>query len=152
MEPEHFRDALQQVEPEPGAELRFWTARNEELDLWDLIYVSGKDRKNGGGGFFISAFVEGVDDDESRNAGSFEWANDDFLKLGTEGFLSDLRVGPQDRKQLLSEFRVPVGELEGEGGEDVLDIAPVLKISRAEETRTELPIREAILGECLGNG
>jgi hypothetical protein len=72
--------------------------------------------------------------------------------LGTERFSSDLGIGFQDWEQLLSEFWVPVGELEGEGGENVLDISPVLEISRTEETRAELPVCKAILSESLGDG
>ena len=152
MELEHFCDGSKELQPEPRADPRFWTARDEELDLWDLVHVSGEYRKDSRGGFLVFTFIEGVNNNEGRNAGSFERANDKLLQLGTKGFLSNVGVGPQDRKQLLSEIWVPVSELEGEGGEDVLDISPGLEISRAEETRPELPVREASLSKCLGDG
>ena len=45
-----------------------------------------------------------------------------------------------------------MGELEGEGQKDRLEVTPVLKISRAEEAGPELPICKAHLGDCLGDG
>jgi len=44
-----------------------------------------------------------------------------------------------------------VSELEGEGGENGPEIAPVVEISRTEEARSELPICEAHLRKCLGD-
>jgi hypothetical protein len=132
--------------------VRFWPARNEELDEWDLIDGSGEYLEDGGFGLFVPAFVEGVDDDEGRNAGGFERVDNDFLHLRKKRVLSEVRVVPQNGKQRLSELWVSIGELEGEGGEDVLNVAPVLEISRAEETRPELSIRITGLGERLGDG
>jgi len=43
----------------------FRATGDEELDIGDLVHIVGKYRKNGRGGFFILALVEGVDDDES---------------------------------------------------------------------------------------
>jgi len=42
--------------------------------------------------------------------------------------------------------------LERERWEDHLEVTPVLEISRAKETRAKLSIREANLGERLGDG
>ena len=152
MELEHFRDGSKQLQPEPRADPRFWAARDEESDLWDLIHVSGEHRKDSRRGLFIPTFVKGVDDDKGREAGSLKRAYDEFLQLGTKSFLSDLGVDPQDWQQLLSELWVPVSELEGEGWEDVLNVSSGLEISRTEETRAELPVCEATLGERLGDG
>jgi len=46
---------------------------------------------------------------------------------------------------------IPVCELEGERWEDGLEVAPIFKIPRAEETCPEFSIRKAHLGKCLGN-
>jgi len=53
----------------------------------------------------------------------------------------------QDLEQLYSEKRLLVGKLEGKGGEDCLKIAPVLKVSGAEEASPKLSICK-----CLDNG
>ena len=149
---EHFCDGPKGFQSEPCTDRRFWTACDEELDMWDLIDVSGEHRKDSRRGVPVFAFVEGVDDDEGLNAGSLERTDNNFLQLVTKSVSFDLGVGLQDREQLLSELWVPVSKLECEGREDVLDISPVLGISRTEETRTELPVRKASLGECLGDG
>jgi len=44
-----------------------------------------------------------------------------------------------------------VSELEGEGREDLPEVAPVVEIARTEEARAKLPVREARLCERLGN-
>ena len=44
-----------------------------------------------------------------------------------------------------------MSELEGEGGDDGAKVAPVIEITRTEETRSELPVRETRLGERLGD-
>ena len=82
----------------------------------------------------------------------FSWcANNKVLHLKTKGFPSDVRVRRQDPKQLLSEAWVPASELEGKGGENCLEITPVLVVSRTEETRAEYSIRKADLRKRLGN-
>ena len=79
MKLEYFRDGSKQLQSEPSADTRFRTACDEELDMWDLLDVSGEHRKNNRCGFLIFAFVEGVDDDEGRDTGGFEWADDNLL-------------------------------------------------------------------------
>ena len=74
--------------------------------------------------------------------GSFERANDEFLHFNAKGFLSDI---------ILSKVRIVVSELEGEGRENCLEVAPVVEIVRTEKARPELPIREAHLRKCLGD-
>ena len=83
--------------------------------------------------------------------GCFEWANNEFLHLPTEGLLCDIRACVQDLEQLLSEFGILVGKLEGECWENCLKIAPALKVSRAEEAGSKLSIREGRFSERLGN-
>jgi hypothetical protein len=72
------------------------------------------------------------------------WENREFL-VRSRGWPSGLEATPFG-------IWVPVCELEGEGGENILDVSPVLEISRTEETRAELPVREAGLSERLGDG
>ena len=98
------------------------------------------------------ALVERVDDDERPDSCFPEWADNEFLHLRAKRFLSDAGVRGQDRKQLLSEMRIAVSELEGEGGEDGAEVAPVVEISRTKETRTEPPVCKARFGKRLGNG
>ena len=45
-----------------------------------------------------------------------------------------------------------MSELEGEGGEDDAEVAPVVEITRTKEARSELPVRKARLGKRLCNG
>ena len=118
----------------------------------NLIDVPGEHREYSRCGFCILTFIEGIDDYKGRNSGGSEWAKDDFLQLGAKRLSSDLGVGPHNGKQLLSESWEPIGELEGGGWGDFLNIAPILKVSRAEKTRPELPVCKTGLGERLGNG
>ena len=53
---------------------------------------------------------------------------------------------PHNVEQLLSEMRILAGKLEGEGWEDLLEVAAVLRVPRTEEGRPKLPF----LGSCLG--
>ena len=84
--------------------------------------------------------------------GGFERTDDERLHLGTGFFPSGIRVGPQDLNELLPKRRITVGELEGEGWEYCLEVVPVLEVSRAKEAGSELPVREARIGERLGDG
>ena len=86
--------------------------------------------------------------------GSFERTNDELLRLRTERLLSDIRVCLQDL-----EFRVTPfgdedtgGKLEGERRGGCPEIAPVRKVSRAEEVGPELSVCKARLGGRLCNG
>ena len=45
-----------------------------------------------------------------------------------------------------------MSKLEGEGGEDGAEVAPVIEIAGTKEACSELPVREARLGESLGDG
>jgi len=44
---------------------------------------------------------------------------------------------------------VPVGELEGESGENFPEVAPIFKVARAEEPLSEFPVRKVHLRKCL---
>ena len=114
----------------PRSDPRFGPAGDEEFDRGDLVRVAGEYGKKRRGRFFILvlALVKGVDNDEGLDLRRLERFNNKFLHLGTEDLPSDIRVCPQNLKQLLSERWVPMGELEGERREDHLKIAPVLEI------------------------
>ena len=49
-------------------------------------------------------------------------------------------------------MKIAVSELEGEGGEDGAQVAPVIEITRVEEACSELSVREARFGKRLGSG
>ena len=98
------------------------------------------------------AFVEGIDDNECPRSRRPEWANDELLHLRAKGFFSDVGVCRQDQKQPLPEQLIAMSELEGEGGEDGAEVAPVIEIARTKKARSELPVREARLGKRLGDG
>ena len=98
MELEHFCDRSKQLQPESGADPRFRTARDEELDPRDLIHISGEDGKNSRCRFFAFALVKSVNDNEGPDRDGFERADDKFLQLGAKGFLCDLGIGAQDWK------------------------------------------------------
>ena len=155
MQFEHFRDGSEGHQTESRPDPLFGSSGDKELGVGYLLDIAGEYRQDGRGWFFILAFVEGIDDDQSPSVGCFERferTDDEPLHLRTEGLLSNVRVGPQDSKQLLSEGRVAVGELEGEGRKDRLEVVPVLEVSRAEEAGTKPPVCEAPLGERLGDG
>jgi len=143
---------LKQFQAKSGADPRFWSACDEELDEGDLVDVAGKDGEERGCRFFVLTLVQGVDNDQGSSLHRLERLDDELLHLRTQGLPSDIRTCPQDRKQLLSKTRIPVGELEGESGEDGSEVAPVVEVSRTEEARPELPVGKAHLRKCLGDG
>ena len=66
--------------------------------------------------------------------------------------MSNIGALLQNLQQLLSEVRILAGELECKSWEDLLKIAAVLEVSRAEEASPELSIHEGCVSECLGDG
>ena len=155
MESEYFHDGSEGLQTESRAYSRFRLSGDKELDVGYLLDVVGEDRQDGGGWFFILALVEGIDDDQSPSVDSFERferTDDEPLHLRTEGLPSNVRVGLQNSKQFHSKGRIAVGELEGEGRKDRLQVVPILEVPRTEEAGTQPPVCEAHLGECLGDG
>ena len=57
-----------------------------------------------------------------------------------------------ERDEDRSEFGVPPCELDGQGGEYEVEVAPVLKVSRAEERGPEASVCECPLGDRLRDG
>ena len=132
-----------------------WSFRltsDEELGLWDLVYTAGEYQEDGGCRFLILTFIEGVNDDESRNAGGFERTDNELLHLQAEGLPSDIGTRLQDLEQLLLEKWILTSKLESECWEDHLEIAAVLKVLQAEEAGPEFSVCEAHLGKRLCDG
>ena len=51
-----------------------------------------------------------------------------------------------------SEFGVLPGELDGQGRENQVEVAPVFEVSGAEERGAESSVCKSSLGNCLGDG
>jgi len=92
VQPEDFCDGSEWLEAKPGSDPRLWATSDKELHIGDLVHVTGENGKYSGGGFFILAFVEGVNDDKRLNAGGFQRANNNFLHLRTKRLLSNTGV------------------------------------------------------------
>ena len=148
---EDFCNGPEGGQAESGANPRFGSSADEEFDIGDLVHIAGEYRQEGRGWLLVFALIEGIDDDQGCGVSGFEWANDQPLHLGTEGSSSGIGVGLQDSKQLLSERAIPMCELEGKGGEDGLEIVPIVEIARTEETSSELSVCEAYFRKRLGN-
>ena len=118
VEDEHVRHFGQQREPETLPNTELWTAGDKELDGRDLGDELAKDRKDRGSRFFVLAFVQRVDDDDSRNGGFHERLNDQLLHLVVEGFVDNLRIRLDELDEYRSKRGVPPGELDSESGED----------------------------------
>ena len=129
MESENGCDGSKWFQPESRADLKFRTTSDEEPDLWDLIHKAGEYRKNCRCRLFIFALIKSINDDQGLDFCPSEWTNNDFLHLGTKGFLLDTRVGPQDLEQSLLELGISVCKLECKCGEDGFKVTPGLRIS-----------------------
>ena len=125
---EDVRDGAKRLQSESFPDRRFRTTGDEELGLWNFVHVAREHRKKCRGGFPVLALVKGIDDDQGRYSGFCQRANDDLFYLGIQRFPSDVRAGFQDFEQLFSELWISVGKLEGEGREDGLEVAPILKV------------------------
>ena len=65
--------------------------------------------------------------------------------------MSDPWIGPGQRDEEQSKVGVLARELNGEGGEDEVEIAPILEISRTEERGTKPSVRERPFCDRLGD-
>jgi hypothetical protein len=151
MELEYLCMGPKGFQTESGADAGFGSARDKEFNEGNLVKVTGNNGEKCRCWFFILTLVEGINHNEGCDFCLSEWTNNKFLHLRVKSFPSDIRVSLQDREQPLSEGWISAGELEGEGGEDSVKVAPFIVIPGAEETGTERPIREGHLRECLSN-
>ena len=62
VEPENFRDGSKRLQTEPAAYPGLWAAGDEELDVRDLVKISGEYGENGGCRFLVLAFIQSVND------------------------------------------------------------------------------------------
>jgi hypothetical protein len=150
--PEDFCDWLERLEAEARVNPGFGTTGDEEFDTRHVIHVAGKHGKDGGGRFFVSALVQGVDDDEGRSFDRPERANDELLHLNAERLPPDVMACLQGREQLLPKEWKTVSELERKSGEDGSKAAPIFGATGTEEGRSELPIGRGHLRKRLGDG
>ena len=129
VEDEHVRRVCQQRNTEALLNAWFWAAGYEEFDVGDLRYElaeDGQDRRNG---FLVFAFIQSVDNDRGRDVGFLERPDNQFIHLVKQGVVGDPRIGLDQRDKERSEIGVLARELDGEGGEDEVEVAPILKIS-----------------------
>ena len=103
MEFEYFSDGSEGWQTESRANSWFRSSSDEELDIGDLVHITGKDRQDGRYRLLIFALIKSINDDQSWDVGGFEWANNGFLQLRAKRLLSNIMVFPQDLEQLLSE-------------------------------------------------
>ena len=66
--------------------------------------------------------------------------------------MSDSWIGPHQRDKDRSKFRVRARELDREGWEDELKVAPIREVSRTEERGTKLSVCERSLRDRLCDG
>ena len=65
--------------------------------------------------------------------------------------MDNIRIRLKEGNKKGSELRKFVCQLEGEGGEDEVQIAAVLEIAGTEERRSELTVSEDTLADRLGD-
>ena len=73
------------------------------------------------------------------------------MNLVAQGLMSSPWVGLDQRDKERSKLGVLARELGSEGGKDEMEVAPILKISRAEEGGSKVSIRERPLRNRLRN-
>ena len=151
MEDEHIRRFHQEREPETLSNARLRATSDEEFDVGNLRHKLPKDGQDRRSGFFVLAFVQGVDHDDSRNGGFRQGLDDQLLHLTVEGLVDDFWIGLDQLDEDRSKLGVSSGELDSQGWEDGLEGPPVLEVSGAEEGCTQPPIRERPLRDRLCN-
>ena len=103
VELQYYRDRSEGFQTKSRANSLFRSPGDKESDVRYPVYIVGEYRQNGGGRFLVLALVQGIDGGQSRNSGSLERANDEFLHLRAKGFSSGVRVRRQNPKQCPSE-------------------------------------------------
>ena len=66
--------------------------------------------------------------------------------------MDDLRIRLYQPDEYRSKLGVPPGELDSNGGEDGLEVAPVLKVPGAKEGGSQSPVRKCPLRNSLRDG
>jgi len=117
----------------------------KSLTRGNLVNIAGEDREKCRYRLLVSTLIKGINDDEGWSLHSMEWANNKFLHLRVKGFSSNIRACHQDWEQSLSEIMVLMSNLEGWGGQDGLEVAPILKIPWKKKACSKFPICKAHL-------
>ena len=65
--------------------------------------------------------------------------------------MCDIRIRLEEGDESRSEIGEFVGQLEGEGGEDEVEVAAVLEVAGTKKGCSELSVRKHPLAGCLGN-
>ena len=65
--------------------------------------------------------------------------------------MRDVRIRLEEGDENRPKFWKLVGQLEGEGGEDEVQIAAVLEFARTEERCSQLSVSKDLLADCLGD-
>ena len=149
VEEKHVRHFGQQRESESVSDTWLWATSDEKLDLRDLSHESSKDGQDCGDRFFVFTFVQSVDHNDHRNRGFHEGPDYQLLHLVIQGLIDDFGVRLDQPDECQSELGVPPGELYGKGGEDQVEVTPILEVSGAKEGGAELSICERPLRDRL---
>ena len=152
MEDEYVRRICQQRETKAFPNPWLWTTGQKKLDLRDLGYESAEDGQDGRSRLLVLAFVQSVDHDHHRNGGLLEGSDDQLCHLVVQGLFGNSWIQLHRRDEVGSKFCVPACELNGQGGEYELEVAPILEVSRTEERGTEPPVCEESLRDRLRDG
>ena len=109
----------------------------------------GQDR---GSGFFVPALVQSVDHDDRRDRGFHEGLDYQVFHLIIQRLVNDFRIRLDEPDEGRSKLGVPPGELDSQGGENRLEVPPVLEVSGAKEGSTKPSICKRPLSDRLGDG
>ena len=152
MEDEHIRFSDKQRKLEAVTNAGLWTACDEEFDLGDLRYKLPKDGEDCRRGFVVFALVQRVDHDHCRNGGFNKGLYNQPVHLAIQGLVGDFWIGPHEWDEDGSKFGICACELNGDGGKDQLEVAPVLEVSGTEKGGAEPSVCECSLRDCLRYG
>jgi hypothetical protein len=84
--------SLQQWAAEPGLDVFFWSAGDEELDPGDLRNRLSQHEEHGRFRFFVSALVEGVDNDHDGDIRRLERFDEEHLHLVLKRLVYDVWI------------------------------------------------------------
>ena len=151
MEDENVRQRSEEFEAEARTDPWFWSPGDEELDPRGLLDQPPHDGQDCGLRLVIRALVQGVDHDDCGNIRRSERLDYQLPHLAVERLVYDIWIRLEEGNEDGSEFMVLVCQLEGEGREDEVEIAPVLEIARTEEGGSQQPVGEDPFADRLGD-
>ena len=128
MENERVRHFRQQRETEAFEDPWFGATGEEEFDIWDLGHQPPKHRQDGRSRVLVFTFVQGVNDDDSRNVGLLERLDNQPSHLVVQCFVGDFWIRLDQRDEDRSKLGVLACELSSECGEYELKVSSIFKI------------------------